>query len=510
MNILVDSNFSIEVPRKAIARDGQQWDPRSDLWCISNLSVARWFNFTSLKTIISDELIAHLKLTMIHYLNSYSVDHASNCFTRFCSLLKYICQKEDKPIEIIKLESIIAYRMTLDRRKEWYLGVLRGFFDNWIQLGFPGVEPSAVDWLNNTQLKGNIKGEAIRTLNPESGSFSDIEYQGLITALNNQFAKGGIDLEDYILVWLFLALGSRAVQFAALKIQDFRKVEVPGGACTYLLQIPRAKQRGRSPRSEFKVRKLVPDIGILLENFAQSLREKWGHVVADAGELPLFFNPSSGIRIHGFEHHCTSVDLSRRLDAIFDMLAVRSERTNEPLKITTRRFRYTRGTRAAAEGASELVIAELLDHSDTQNVGVYVETVPEILERIDKAMAIYLAPMAQAFAGQLIDGESEAKRGGDPRSRIVGPEAPDRPVGSCGSLGFCAAAAPIACYTCRSFQPWRDGPHLDILKFLIADRDRVLAETGDVTIASVNDRTILACAEVVRMCLGITGSQVEE
>ena len=133
-------------------------------------------------------------------------------------------------------------------------------------------------------------------------------------------------------------------------------------------------------------------------------------------------------------------------------------------------------------------------------MGVYVKYVPKILERIDRAMAVYLAPVAQAFAGQLIEDESQARRKGDPRSKIVTPEAMAHPVGNCGSFGFCGANAPIACYTCRNFQPWKDGPHEAVLESLLQERKRVYEATGDLTIASINDRTIFACAEVVRRC----------
>lgn len=153
------------------------------------------------------------------------------------------------------------------------------------------------------------------------------------------------------------------------------------------------------------------------------------------------------------------------------------------------------------EGHGELIIAELLDHTDTQNVGVYIEARPEIVERIDRAMAMHLAPMAQAFAGMIIEDESQATRVGDPSSRVCDPRfSPSmKPMGSCGKHGFCGFLAPIACYTCVNFQPWLDGPHDVVLDYLLAERDRLTMRT-DLRIASVNDRTILAVAEVVRLC----------
>jgi hypothetical protein len=140
----------------------------------------------------------------------------------------------------------------------------------------------------------------------------------------------------------------------------------------------------------------------------------------------------------------------------------------------------------------------LLDHSDTQNVHVYTENVPEHLDAIDAAVARQLAPLAQAFAGVLIQGETEAVRGDDPTSRIRADNG--AVTGICGHFGFCGALVPIACYTCKFFQSFLDGPHRLMLEGLLAERERVLRVTGDKTIAAINDRTIFAVAEVMRRC----------
>jgi hypothetical protein len=114
-------------------------------------------------------------------------------------------------------------------------------------------------------------------------------------------------------------------------------------------------------------------------------------------------------------------------------------------------------------------------------------------------MALQLAPIAQAFCGELIDDESHATRANDPTSRIRDPESLET-LGNCGRYGFCTECAPVACYTCRRFQPWVDAPHERILDALLVKREKVHRLTGDLRIASVADRTILAAADVVRRC----------
>lgn len=154
----------------------------------------------------------------------------------------------------------------------------------------------------------------------------------------------------------------------------------------------------------------------------------------------------------------------------------------------------------AAEGYSEKVIAKNLDHSDDQNVWVYTAATPAIIERIDRALAMRLAPLIRAFRGEIIEDESQAIRANDPASRICDPRfGAKNPIGNCGTLSGCEKFAPLACYTCRRFQPWRDAPHDALLKQLL-DEWEMLEAKCDIRIASIHTRTIFAVAEVVEKC----------
>ena len=456
------------------------------------------FSFRILRDYASDELVEAVKWLLLHYLMRYSLGHAYNVLQKFIRFLKFSGQST--PIDQVKAADILAYRSTLHLSFEYNLGSLRGFFRNWAALRLPGLDAEVVKVLNQIKLRGNKKGEAVRTAAPVNGPFTDLEFQSIIGAINDALAQHQIDVEDYVLIQLFLALGARPVQLAGLKIVDFSCSRSADGIATYFLQVPRAKQRGQKLRSTFKPRKVSESLGKLIETHCDTTRRRWAHLNKDPKQLSLFVNPENDTASESLLFHCTGTDLTKRVQAIFDGLHVISERTGNKLGVMCSRFRRTLGTRAAREGLSELVIAELLDHSDTQSVGEYVESVPEIAERIDRAMAMHLAPIAQAFAGVLIDREDQVARAGASRSRIVTPANLTHPVGSCGSYGFCGAMAPVACYTCRNFQPWVEGPHERILEQLIANRERIMANTGDATIASVNDRLIYACAQIITLC----------
>jgi hypothetical protein len=173
------------------------------------------------------------------------------------------------------------------------------------------------------------------------------------------------------------------------------------------------------------------------------------------------------------------------------------------LKTNAKRFRITLAQRAVDDGKDKYTVAELLDHSDTQNVGVYFEASPAMVERLDRFMAMELAPLAQAFAGVLVLSEADARRGNDLKSRIYDKtlrDNVDRPLGTCGQLSFCGLHVPFACYTCRHFQPWIDAPHEEFLLALIEDRDRMVAESYSPKIYNIKNRTILAVAEVIQLC----------
>lgn len=285
-------------------------------------------------------------------------------------------------------------------------------------------------------------------------------------------------------------------------MRDLYIVEDDAGHRSYMLRVPRAKQRGRRIRDSFKVRPLHKDIGAAVHRHVSIMRSAFDGILPDPGNAPMFATESDDlIFADGFEFHATSRVIANRVKNTLESLKVKSERAEKLINITTTRSRRTLGTNAAREGHSVPVIADLLDHTDTQNAGIYVEATPEIIDRIDRAVALRLAPLAQAFAGRIVLDELDTERGDDPSSRIADPrlDSERRPVGNCGKHGACHLPCPIACYTCGSFNALFDGPHEAVLEHLLTERERLM-KAGDKRIATVNDRTICAVAEVVRIC----------
>lgn len=495
------SEPSRQLPASAKTRDGATFYPRLDRWAYREPLVTVSIDFSKTIRAYAPALTSSIKLALLWYARNKSARHLINMHSRLTHFLEFRATCVDMPNEIT-VNDILNYKASIEQSRIWYLTSLAGFLKKWYRLGYPGVDEGVVRLLDGMTLRGNPKGTAVMTMDPVMGPFSDIEVEALQDAIDDAYSNGSLADETFMLARLFLALGGRPEQYASLKVCDVRRESTQQGDETFFLDMPRAKQRGQRSRSGFKSRALIAQIGLPLVDYAQRVRGKYTTLLSDVEQAPLFPSRNlTGEWAEGFQYHPTAKALGRRLTEALDQLDVISERTGESLNLPPIRFRRTLGTRAAQEGHGELVIAELLDHSDTQNVGVYVAAIPEIAQRIDRAVAMTMAPLAQAFKGVIIDDESQATRGADPTSRIIDLRI-DRTgsaMGSCGQHSFCGFMAPVACYTCTNFEPWLDGSHEAVLRHLLDKREQLL-KTTDARMAAINDRSIYAVAEVIQIC----------
>ncbi|WP_461330049.1 tyrosine-type recombinase/integrase [Bradyrhizobium diazoefficiens] len=380
--------------------------------------------------------------------------------------------------------------------------------------GLPQFSRETSALLSDLTIGGGEKGRAVRTRDPERGAFDDIEYGGLVTKLR---ARGEevLSLFERTLLWLEMAFGRNPFAYALMREEDYRPMKERGTDRVYhRFQIPQIKQGYTYLRSGFDQKLLNQELGpmvasLIAENTAKRERNGWPEGCA----FPLFprRKPQSrlwGGSLHDYAMHLTSSEIRIAVRTAVDKLELTSHRTGEPLDAFPRRFRYTFGTRMAENGASPAQAAIALGHADTQHVRVYYETRSSQVERLDAALAVTLGPIADAFMGRIVDDAADAVNGGDPTKRIPWfrrkfGEKPQRgdDLGVCGS-GPCGLFAPVSCYTCAKFQPWRNGPHREVLDWLVAERERKRKEGLDPQLFKIHDMTILAVGKVVAACEG--------
>ena len=479
------------LPSAVTTHDGVVFDPRQDDWRVGSLATKARIRFDVFDR-LSSRMVHCLKWGLIIALQNTSCSHAVNLYARFKAFYRSVIEATDTIHDEIELSHILTYRGRLSASTEWYLGVIRILLNEMGNLGFGIASEQAVEYLSTSTIRGNIKGTSVRTRDSEKGSFTDTELLTIQSALNDAYAKGDIDLTAFAITWLFLAYGLRSVQIAALKEKDLLVSENDEGPL-YALRVPRAKQQGEKARDSFKIRYCGKQVGTLLEHLKKNNEARRRELGLSEDDCPMFIANEEG-KLPGLRFHMNSSGISNVLNYTI--------RKVTGLKTNARRFRITLAQRAVDDGKDKHTVAELLDHSDTQNVEVYFEASPAMVLRLDRHLAMEMAPLAHAFAGVVVTTETEALRGDDRSSRIF-----DRSLnnvsdalGTCGQMSFCGLAAPIACYTCRHFQPWLDGPHEEFMTVLITDRHRMEAEGYSAKMYTIRDRTILAVAEVIKLC----------
>lgn len=491
--------------------EGYSFIPSGDHWRLSKdvqLSL-KWIRGS-----LPKDIGESYRIVLAELAKKYAAGTVARFDSEFRNFVKWAIKQKGRFTEAATGE-LLGYRQHLGARNESALHSVSFLLRYWHSRRLPGVADSVIILLGEWRIRGGIKGLPVRIRCPNTGPLTDIEFEALHTALSQAYERGEMELDAFALTMLFVATGRRPRQLGDLKSKDLQAIAGIGGRYEYFLDIPRIKQRSGSWRAEFRGYALGENMAWLVNKLLEINRARLLKIIPDASkelfqELPLFplwreITATSGEEREGvlatmktIYYHKTTDSLRKMVRDCTDLLKVQSDRIPGPIRIFPTRLRRTIGTRAAREGYGPLIIAELLDHTDTQNVKVYAEDVPENVDAINLAVAKQLAPMAQAFSGVLIDHESQAKRGDDLSSRVR--TRGGKVAGNCGHYGFCGALAPIACYTCLHFQPWIDGPHEEILRRLNEENKNIRKQTGDSTIASISNRTMLAIAEVVRRC----------
>jgi hypothetical protein len=255
---------------------------------------------------------------------------------------------------------------------------------------------------------------------------------------------------DRAIVMLHMELGHNPVASARLRNSDLVRYET-SSAVVWQLDVPRVKKR--IPRRETKRRPISATLGSLLKSLQR-----------DGPANPLLHwlpasQPEGAIGL-----------AMRRFAEAADLV---SPRTQQRLRINPRRFRFSIATHMAEEGASLFHIAEVLDHSDTQSVRVYVETASSIADPVAKATDDALMPLVRRFQGRIVEDDA----GGLSHQKIPAvaphlglPQLDVGGIGYCGRdaarEGLCQLLPPLSCYLCPSFAALQTGPHRQMLALI--------------------------------------------
>lgn len=487
-----------------VDRRGMPVDVSGERW-ILNEPMAKLFLDWSIHRIGNQGLRNSFRRYFAWLITSRSPVSVHNAFRFLLALTSTDAFKAaDKAAAYVPYLAFSEARSKLGRERQWQLHHARQLYRWCANQGYPYFSQDVANRLDDLVIGGNSKGQAVRSKHPDKGPLDAQEVAALTSALRVARLEAIMPLNEQAIIWLALSLGCNASQFACLREADLREEKLGEEVVAYILRVPRHKKGHVQHRAEFKERRLTRFVGAILKDLIAQNQMEYPGNTNDVTARPLFraVHPSFGHNnaLVEWMWHMPGDGITKIIKRGVKRLRVLS-RKGGPLHLTTRRFRYSLASRLIDQGASAYEVADALDHSDLQSVPVYFEVNSNIVEHLDQAMAMALAPRAQAFA-KLVDSEDEAERGDQKGSRCYYGDREreiSEPVGTCGNHSFCnIAAAPLACYTCSMFQPWMDGPHDLVLDGLIKQREKRHELGLNPKMVGIHDHVIVEVAGVIQ------------
>lgn len=369
-----------------------------------------------------------------------------------------------------------AVQHTAEKGNDFF--ILRTFYAWGIARGYADFRHETLRQLKSIRAPGSTKGHHVRFRHPTKGPFSPDELLLLRKAIQ---AEKGADQERAIMM-LHLELGLNPYASSQITNADLKRYETQH-LVTYQIDVPRVKKR--TIHRETKRRPISHELGQLLEGLQQGGPED--------------------LLLHWLVSSSPERAIRRLMQGFVKTAGLISPHTGTLLQITPRRFRMSLATQMAAQGASKFHIAEILDHTNLQNVSVYTQTVSAIADQVARATDPLLQPLVKRFVGKIVANPPEP---GGPDQQIIPALAPHLPlpmlntggIGLCGKdiqkEGICRLLPPLSCYLCPCFVAFRNAPHQEMLislrTFLKSEEDR-----GDSRVTKQLDEVCTAIAEVL-------------
>ena len=513
LNLLFQENVDVQT---IITREGKIVDISEEEWHLPYSSRSSTMNFARLPS-------KPFKYALKHYV-SYKIrltsTHAG--LAVFDDVLREIIPRisnedmsnaaEEELIEAFEVSINMAKKehrlWALYRSIEWYKWSAK----NYPELGF---SKSYATQLTGMSVPANPKGQAVRMEDPESGPFDQtLELPLIIDALKSDKSDTFKHFQERAVVALSIAFGRNPANLTYLRESDLSKLNPfdQDDPC-YVIKIPRIKKRQLNPRDDLVDEYLDPFFGriiegLILANKNVKLFYKSKHYTKP-NERPLFIKLSGNTgaeRSNSIEDifNMTSRDISDLARSFVLRHEIISPLTGSPLKVSTRRFRYTLATGLASEGISRMGLARILDHTDTQHVAVYYDTRSNIVAHLDKASLSQFSKYIALFKGQVVSNDDEAINGSVDEKHLlfVDDQSPEKQtdIGVCGELGICHLDPPFSCYLCPKFQPYSSADHEHVLDSLLENREKRLEKYENARLGIQLDDVILAVSNVITLC----------
>lgn len=248
-------------------------------------------------------------------------------------------------------------------------------------------------------------------------------------------------------------LGIRNIQVIKLTFSDLQ-ISDKG---VFTLRVLRAKQRGRANNDVYKIRPITKTLATLISLLKARYEYILGKKVTDDWPVISDYYSISGKLVKQQIKITKTTFITKQF-----MIAAGLD-----FKVTNRRLRKTFCSRLIAKGTPLPVVAELMDHSDLQQLEVYYRQSHKIAEKLEQVLRNEAADIIDVFTGKVVTSDNVSQRGQgifatSNHLNIV-------QIGSCGSATPCSLQPPLSCYNCSSLEAFEDVDHKAVIDTMIEE-----------------------------------------
>lgn len=474
--------------REYVSLAGSPFNPANDTWRLRTYAAKEAIRFWHVKQHVSADLLECLRRVFTVIVMNESAYTARGKFYAICHLVKKTYEANSNEVSRFTLVDVTSW-ISMGPSKTLRSHV-KSVAALWRDLGIPGWDEAALELVEFAALPPDPAYlETVLTRDPRYGPFRSAEDEAVRLALDEAYNSHVINVFEYTMVRTFRALGLRPDQLCAMKVSDLER-----RGATYRLTIPKAKQRDPIWRTSFMPpRPIALGLGHTLDLHIASLQVRYnGHPSAfkHMAMFPQYVVEDSQT---SFKSHHNPQAISNLYRSIFERIGPVSPCDGEMIFGTPKRDRATVGTYLAMMGCSESEIAAVLGHSKAGSCRPYVKAGIDHHQRMEKLLGEEFIPISDRFLGRLVERTSESTN----KVEILNSDA--EPVGTCGGTScnaIGAGAAPLACYTCRKFNAWSDGPHESLLEEVLSEQRKLFA-AGHEGVAGTLTVSVLAIRDLI-------------
>ena len=450
-------------------RFGHSVDTRCDVWELTDPSLTEFINWGRIQ--VDCSLVSSFKTYVSHCIEVKSPRTARNIFNYILELSIKCMHCWCYPLQLKNMQEMLTYFRSDNNEHKFHW--IRKWYVWCADVEIPGFYQEIADELLTFKLEGNEKGRAVLIDDEEEGPLDNVEYDLLRSVIKKKVGS----LLERVCIMLCMELGANPKNYVLIEERDFIKNQVDSCQAYYSLSVPRIKKR--TANRSVRLRKISKYLGEAIEELISGNVSNLDRCFEEKSPIlwRKYRRSFSSQSLKRFEHHLTTSEFSLIVTRYAKTANIVSPRTGDLLHLSPRRLRYTFATRLVEQGASPSVVADALDHTDLQHVGVYFKARGQIVGDLDKALDSnpHYQDIINKFRGVVVEREQTADLptipGETPTYRTLGG------IGGCGAKTICRLYPPLSCYLCPSFQAWKDGPHQEVLNELKLHA-RQMAETS--------------------------------